>query len=83
MQSYTPPLGTGSTKDYDRAIRLWTREKRWRAAMLAMLRPDWRLVIADYGRQHGSHAARLPPDRAAGSMASTIPSPMPTACSPA
>jgi hypothetical protein len=59
MQSYTPPLGTGSTKDYDRAIRLWTREKRWRAAMLAMLRPDWRLVIADYGRQHGSHAARL------------------------
>ena len=37
MQSYTPPLGTGSTKDYDRAIRLWTREKRWRAAMLAAL----------------------------------------------
>src|SRR3546814_19858097 len=65
MQSYTPPRGTGSTKDYDRAIRLWAREKRWRAAMLAMLRPDWRLVIADYGRQHGSHAARLPPDRAA------------------
>ena len=39
MQSYTPPRGTGSTKDYDRAIRLWAREKRWRAAMLAMLRP--------------------------------------------
>ena len=39
MQSYTPPLGTGSTKDYDRAIRLWTREKRWRAAMLAALAP--------------------------------------------
>jgi hypothetical protein len=38
MQSYTPPRGTGSTKDYDRAIRLWAQEKRWRAAMLAMLR---------------------------------------------
>lgn len=37
MQPYTPPMGTGSTQDYDRAIRLWTRERRWRSAMLEAL----------------------------------------------
>lgn len=30
--AYTPPLGTGDTADYDRAIRRWTREMRWRRA---------------------------------------------------
>jgi hypothetical protein len=33
-QAFTPPLGTGDTQDYDRAIRIWTRELRWRGAML-------------------------------------------------
>ena len=33
-RAYTPPLGKGSTADYDRAIRLWTRETLWRRATL-------------------------------------------------
>ena len=56
MQSYTPPLGTGSTKDYDRAIRLWTREKRWRAAMLAALAPKAGETVVDVGCGTGNSA---------------------------
>src|SRR3546814_15136468 len=59
MQSYTPPLGTGSTKDYDRAIRLWTREKRWRAAMLAALAPKAGETVVDVGCGTGSFALML------------------------
>lgn len=38
-QTYTPPLGTGDTAEYDRAIRRWTREMRWCRAMLVALAP--------------------------------------------
>ncbi|MFC0203281.1 class I SAM-dependent methyltransferase [Novosphingobium soli] len=58
-KSYTPPLGTGSTRDYDRVIRLWTRETRWRSAMLAAVaaRPDE--TIVDVGCGTGSFALML------------------------
>uniref|UniRef100_UPI003C73086B class I SAM-dependent methyltransferase n=1 Tax=Klebsiella pneumoniae TaxID=573 RepID=UPI003C73086B len=59
MQSYTPPRGTGSTKDYDRAIRLWAREKRWRAAMLAALAPKAGETVVDVGCGTGSFALML------------------------
>lgn len=53
---YTPPLGTGDTADYDRAIRRWTREHRWRAAMLRLLAPAAGETIIDIGCGTGSFA---------------------------
>lgn len=58
-KSYTPPLGTGSTADYDRAIRLWTRETRWRTAMRAYLAARPNETIVDVGCGTGSFALLL------------------------
>ena len=58
-QTYTPPLGTGDTADYDRAIRRWTREMRWRQAMLAALEPAPGETIADVGCGTGSFVVML------------------------
>lgn len=58
-QTFTPPLGTGDTEDYDRAIRTWTRELRWRGAMLDLLAPRPGETIADVGCGTGSFAILL------------------------
>lgn len=58
-QLFTPPLGTGDTEDYDRAIRIWTRELRWRGAMLDRLAPRAGETIADVGCGTGSFAILL------------------------
>lgn len=57
--AYTPPLGTGNTADYDRAIRRWTREMRWRSAMIALLAPRPGETIIDVGCGTGSFAVML------------------------
>jgi ubiquinone/menaquinone biosynthesis C-methylase UbiE len=54
--SYTPPLGSGDTADYDAAIRRWTRERRWRSAMLRLLAPSLGETIVDIGCGTGSFA---------------------------
>lgn len=56
---FTPPLGTGDTKDYDRAIRRWTRELRWRGAMVDLLAPCPGETIVDVGCGTGSFAILL------------------------
>jgi ubiquinone/menaquinone biosynthesis C-methylase UbiE len=58
-QTYTPPLGSGDTADYDRAIRRWTREMRWRRAMLKALAPGPGETIVDIGCGTGSFAVML------------------------
>ncbi|MCR5870044.1 MULTISPECIES: class I SAM-dependent methyltransferase [unclassified Sphingomonas] len=57
--AYTPPLGTGDTADYDRAIRRWTREMRWRRAMVDALAPRPGETIVDVGCGTGSFAVML------------------------
>ena len=57
--AYTPPLGTGATADYDRAIRRWTREMRWRRAMIDALAPRAGETIVDVGCGTGSFAMML------------------------
>lgn len=57
--TYTPPLGTGDTADYDRAIRRWTRELRWRRAMVERLAPQPGETIVDVGCGTGSFAVML------------------------
>ena len=58
-RAYTPPLGTGATAGYDRAIRRWTRELRWRRAMIAALVPRPGEIIIDVGCGTGSFAVML------------------------
>ncbi|MCW3837276.1 class I SAM-dependent methyltransferase [Sphingomonas canadensis] len=58
-RAFTPPLGTGDTTDYDRAIRAWTRELRWRGAMLDLLAPRPGETITDVGCGTGSFAILL------------------------
>lgn len=57
--AYTPPLGIGDTADYDRAIRRWTREMRWRSAMIELLAPRPGETIIDVGCGTGSFAVML------------------------
>lgn len=57
--TYTPPLGSGDTADYDRAIRRWTREMRWRRAMIDLLAPKSGETIVDVGCGTGSFAVML------------------------
>ena len=57
--SYTPPLGSGDTADYDKAIRRWTREMRWRGAMLDLLAARAGETILDIGCGTGSFAVML------------------------
>jgi len=57
--AFTPPLGTGDTADYDRAIRTWTREQRWRGAMLDLLAARPGETITDVGCGTGSFAILL------------------------
>jgi ubiquinone/menaquinone biosynthesis C-methylase UbiE len=56
---YTPPLGTGDTADYDRAIRRWTREMRWRDAMIELLAARPGETVIDVGCGTGSFAVML------------------------
>jgi ubiquinone/menaquinone biosynthesis C-methylase UbiE len=58
-RAYTPPLGKDSTADYDRAIRLWTRETLWRRAMLEELAARPGETILDVGCGTGSFAVRV------------------------
>lgn len=58
-RDYTPPLGSGDTADYDQAIRRWTREQRWRGAMLATLAPHSGETIIDIGCGTGTFAILL------------------------
>lgn len=58
-QGYTPPLGTGDTRNYDRAIRIWTREQRWRNALLAATAPVAGETIVDFGCGTGTFAVML------------------------
>lgn len=55
----TPPLGTGTTADYERAMRRWTRELRWRRAMIAALAPRPGETIIDAGCGTGSFSVML------------------------
>jgi ubiquinone/menaquinone biosynthesis C-methylase UbiE len=57
--AYTPPLGTGDTADYDQAIRRWTRELRWRRAMIDLLAARPGEAIIDVGCGTGSFAIML------------------------
>lgn len=57
--TYTPALGSGDTADYDRAIRRWTRETRWRRAMIDLLAPRSGETIVDVGCGTGSFAVML------------------------
>ena len=58
--TFTPALGSGSlTGAYDLAIRLLTRERRWRAALLAQVAPLDGESILDVGCGTGSFAILL------------------------
>lgn len=58
-QEYTPPFGTGDTQDYDRAIRIWTRERRWRGALLRATAPVAGETVIDFGCGTGTFAVML------------------------
>jgi len=59
-QSFTPALGRlGSVGFYDRAIRLLTREKVWRAALLRQVAPEAGEIILDVGCGTGTFAIML------------------------
>lgn len=58
--AFTPALGRPEfTGSYDRAIRLWTREDVWRAALLDQLAPSDGETILDVGCGTGTFAIML------------------------
>ena len=58
--TFTPALGRSSfTGGYDLAIRLLTRERRWREALLAQVAPGSGETILDVGCGTGSFAIML------------------------
>lgn len=58
--SFTPALGiAGLTRGYDQAIRLLTRERTWRLAMLRQVAPASGETILDVGCGTGSFAVML------------------------
>lgn len=58
--AFTPALGSGSlTGAYDLAIRLLTRERRWREGLLAQVAPGSGETILDVGCGTGSLAIML------------------------
>lgn len=59
-QGFTPALGRPElTGSYDRAIRLWTRERVWRTALLEQLAPKSGESIVDVGCGTGTFAIML------------------------
>ena len=59
-QEFTPALGRPElTGSYDRAIRLWTRERVWRTALLEQLAPKSDDSLVDVGCGTGTFAIML------------------------
>lgn len=59
-QEFTPALGRPElTGSYDRAIRLWTRERVWRTTLLKQLAPKSGDSIIDVGCGTGTFAIML------------------------
>ncbi|AJA11770.1 methylase involved in ubiquinone/menaquinone biosynthesis (plasmid) [Sphingopyxis fribergensis] len=59
-QDYVPPLGRhGLTDQYDRAIALMTREKRWRSELIRRLPPSGGARIVDIGCGTGTLAIAI------------------------
>lgn len=60
QQEFTPALGRPELAgSYDRAIRIWTRESVWRAALLKQLAPKSGESIVDVGCGTGTFAIML------------------------
>jgi trans-aconitate methyltransferase len=57
---YTPALGHASLSGfYDLAIALWTRERRWRSALLDQIAPQGSEVVIDVGCGTGALTALI------------------------
>lgn len=54
--NYTPALGRGGIRAYDLCVRVWTRERVWRARLLELLAPRDGETILDVGCGTGTLA---------------------------